>query len=305
MLAYAGGTDGFVRETLTPVREALAEDAGVLVAVEDGRARALVQALEDDRERERVRSVPMHELGRNPSRMLALWQQFAREHAADGHGKALGIGEPVWPGRSAAELGECERHEALVNLAFDRGPGWRLLCVYDLEGLGQNVIDGARASHPWLCSGGSSATNDGYAGAQDPPQPFAGSLPDPQAAVERLAFAGETLGQMRHALSAWARAQGMSVDGAEALVLAVNELAVNSVRHGGGAGTLLRWRENGELLCEVRDTGHIREPLTGRVRPAADACSGRGLWLANQLCDLVQIRSAPAGSAVRVHKRLP
>jgi hypothetical protein len=32
----------------------------------------------------------------------------------------------------------------------------------------------------------------------------------------------------------------------------------------------------------------------------ADQTSGFGLWLANQLCDLVQIRSFDGGSAVRL-----
>ena len=45
-----------------------------------------------------------------------------------------------------------------------------------------------------------------------------------------------------------------------------------------------------------------------RRSPAASARvhgqpGGYGLWLANQLCDLVQIRSLPAGTAVRLHMR--
>ena len=32
-----------------------------------------------------------------------------------------------------------------------------------------------------------------------------------------------------------------------------------------------------------------------------DVGSPRGLWLANQLCDLVQIRTLPAGTVVRLH----
>jgi hypothetical protein len=32
---------------------------------------------------------------------------------------------------------------------------------------------------------------------------------------------------------------------------------------------------------------------------------GRGLWMVNQLCDLVQLRSFPDGAAVRVHMYLP
>jgi anti-sigma regulatory factor (Ser/Thr protein kinase) len=89
----------------------------------------------------------------------------------------------------------------------------------------------------------------------------------------------------------------------ERLVLAVNELASNSIRHGGGRGRLLVWREADTLLCEVRDDGHIADPLAGRRRPMIEEYGGRGMWLANQLCDLVQVRSSPRGSVVRTHMR--
>jgi anti-sigma regulatory factor (Ser/Thr protein kinase) len=88
------------------------------------------------------------------------------------------------------------------------------------------------------------------------------------------------------------------------LVLAVNELASNSIHHGGGHGMMRMWREGDALLCEVSDGGRISEPLVGRVHPRPDQWSGRGLWLANQLCDLVQIRSSDAGSVVRLHMRM-
>ena len=82
-----------------------------------------------------------------------------------------------------------------------------------------------------------------------------------------------------------------------------HELATNTVRHGGGTGTLLAWHEPGTFFCEVRDAGRIEDPLVGRVEPGMEAECGRGLWLANHLCDLVQIRSLPAGSVVRLHMR--
>jgi anti-sigma regulatory factor (Ser/Thr protein kinase) len=71
--------------------------------------------------------------------------------------------------------------------------------------------------------------------------------------------------------------------------------------HGGGTGTLRLWRENGSLLAEVEDRGRIDRPLVGRLRPGIAQEGGRGLWLANQLCDLVQIRSGDAGTVVRLH----
>jgi anti-sigma regulatory factor (Ser/Thr protein kinase) len=85
------------------------------------------------------------------------------------------------------------------------------------------------------------------------------------------------------------------------LVIAASELAANSVMHGGDTGTLRLWREGGALLVEVEDEGRIEEQLVGRLRPGVSQEGGRGLWLANQLCDLVQIRSGEAGTVVRLH----
>ena len=39
------------------------------------------------------------------------------------------------------------------------------------------------------------------------------------------------------------------------------------------------------------------DPLAGRERPAGLGDAGRGLWIVNQLCDLVQVR----GGVVRLH----
>ena len=83
------------------------------------------------------------------------------------------------------------------------------------------------------------------------------------------------------------------------------EVATNSLRHGGGRGTLRVWREDGALVCEVRDAGRLQNPMAGRERPTPERDGGRGLWMVNQLCDLVQLRSFPDGAAVRVHVYLP
>ena len=54
-------------------------------------------------------------------------------------------------------------------------------------------------------------------------------------------------------------------------------------------------------MCEVSDNGVIAPPLAGREQP--EGPGGNGLWIANQACDLVQIRSFGGGSVVRLHKR--
>lgn len=307
LLLYEAGDHGFVTGALAPVRDALEHDAAVLVAVEQARAGALKEALGEDRAR--VRFADVRTLSGNPARLIAAWREFSLEHASAGAGRALVINEPVWPGRSPAELSECERHEQLVNLAFAEDPAWRMLCSYDVDGLQDGVIDAARTSHPLIACAGASLPNDMCTCATGPPLPFAGSLPAPQltqvGAITELSFTGTGLADVRRGISTWARSEGLGTPAVDDLVLAVDELAANSVRHGGGTGLLDFWREPHALVCEVRDSGTIEEPLVGRRRPSVDASSGRGVWLVNQLCDLVQIRSGSAGTTVRVHKLLP
>jgi anti-sigma regulatory factor (Ser/Thr protein kinase) len=60
------------------------------------------------------------------------------------------------------------------------------------------------------------------------------------------------------------------------------------------------WQQGDAVVCEFTDRGHITDPLAGRRTPSLTSEGGRGLWLANQLCDLVQIRSGGHGTTVRL-----
>ena len=56
-----------------------------------------------------------------------------------------------------------------------------------------------------------------------------------------------------------------------------------------------------EIICQVRDQGWIADPLAGRQRRSPED-SGHGLWVVNQVCDLVEIRTSPAaGTIIRLH----
>jgi anti-sigma regulatory factor (Ser/Thr protein kinase) len=297
-LFYAGGNEGFLKGTLPLVERALTDQAPVLVAVGPERRGALVEALGGDARR--VHFLDMQQVGRNPAQIIPVWAEFLRRHPAGG---ALGIGEPVWPERSPAELSECVLHERLLNVAFDDAPAWHLVCPYDLDALDDPVIEAAVGTHPLLWRDGENESSGAYRGTHEPEDAFAGTLPPPLGIARELVFTAEELAKLRRLVSAWA-GESLGREAGEELVLAVNELTANSIRHGGGRGTLRLWREGETLLCEVQDAGRIDAPLVGRVRPTPDAYSGRGVWIANQVCDLVQIRSAATGTVVRLHKRL-
>jgi anti-sigma regulatory factor (Ser/Thr protein kinase) len=128
-------------------------------------------------------------------------------------------------------------------------------------------------------------------------------LPAPRAPLQRRAFGIQDLWSLRRFVSARASEELLDVERAERLVLAVNELATNSIRHGGGQGTLSIWREPDALVCEIRDHGYIVSSPFDCLQPPPDAFGGRGLWLVSLLCDLVQVHSSPDGSTVRVRMR--
>jgi anti-sigma regulatory factor (Ser/Thr protein kinase) len=109
------------------------------------------------------------------------------------------------------------------------------------------------------------------------------------------------LAKVRALVLQQARAAGLTEGRANDLVLAVSEVAANTLRHTQSAGTLTIWRQPGELVCEIQDEGTIADPLAGRRRPGPDATGGHGLWLVHQVCDLVELRSDETGTIIRMH----
>jgi anti-sigma regulatory factor (Ser/Thr protein kinase) len=112
---------------------------------------------------------------------------------------------------------------------------------------------------------------------------------------------------LRHAVASSASDAGLSGDRLEDFVVAVNELLTNAVRHGGGTGHVSLWCTNGAVVCEVTDRGHGMPAGRRRAprRPAIDEPGGRGLWLAGELTDAIEVDSGAGGTAVRVSVRLP
>lgn len=243
----------------------------------------------------------MSEIGRNPGRIISTWKRFVEDNRSAGRGMR-GIGEPIWSGRSDAEILECQVHEALLNVAFDETSGFSLMCPYDRSTLDEQVLAGAGRTHSAVIENGRSSASPDY--RSEEVDPFAGSLPEPSGAVEEFDLAGLTLDRVRRLAGDHAAAAGLDEPRSTEFVVAVNEAVTNTVRHADGIGVLRLWRENGSVICDVVDHGSIRDPLAGRLPADATETNGRGLWLINQLCDLVQIRSSERTNVVRMHMHL-
>ncbi len=287
-----GDPDEFLAVTVSFLRGAIDTGEPALVAVSRANTTLLEGELGEDSSA--VRFADMEALGRNPARIIPFWRDFVDEH---GGTSLRGVGEPVWPGRGEAEIDECQRHESLLNVAFSALPAWSLLCPYDGRALADEVLDRVAGSHGALAHGGVSVSNAEYAVESNC---FTGALSDHPADAEGFEFDRSGLSDVRRRVGRAAQEAGFPLSDSADLVVAASELAANSVAHGGGTGTLRIWQESDRLIVELQDAGTIEEPLVGRLRPEPTQEGGRGLWLANQLCDLVQIRSGAGGTQIRL-----
>jgi anti-sigma regulatory factor (Ser/Thr protein kinase) len=288
--------ESFLAGLLPFIREGLERDEAVIVAEPRPRMELLRDALGDDAVP--VSFLDMAEIGANPARIIGVWAAALEKHTEAGQ-RLRGIGEPAFHGRRELEFVECQLHEQLLNVAFDGGPAWRLLCPYDEVRLPRAVVRAALHTHPIRTTVADRLPSDSYArdGHLDA---FAAPLPKPTDAVLRGGFGPDDVPATRRTVAQYVRRVGLPEEQVEILELAASELATNSIRHGGGAGTVAMWLEPGAVVIEFSDTGHLADPLTGRLRPPLDSVGGRGLYLVHQLCDLVQVRSSPRGTTVRV-----
>ena len=99
------------------------------------------------------------------------------------------------------------------------------------------------------------------------------------------------LSEVRALAEKHARVAGLPEDRVVDFVIAVSEVAGNTVRHAKSPGSIEIWSDDDEIVCEIRDTGVIADPLAGSQPPPPDADGGHGLWLVHQVCDRVDLHS--------------
>lgn len=223
---------------------------------------------------------------KNPALLAQILVDFVDAHP-DGPAP-VGIGEVTHSGRNLEELTECEVHDSVLAHLFADARPWRLICPIDVAELSTSAVERARHLH------GPNAPDELELALTTP-------LAEPNPAPPTYSFDADSARDAR----AWAvergRAEGLRGRTLESLEIVAGELTVNSVMHGGGAGTIRVWSTPSSVVCEVADRGHLGDPLAGRRRPKPLQIGGRGLWIVNQFCALLQVRSSRSGTVVRAH----
>jgi anti-sigma regulatory factor (Ser/Thr protein kinase) len=289
--------DGFVDGTVEFVTGGLDAGEPVMVAVPTPHIAPLREALNGSADS--VRFADMTEVGTNPSRIIPALQQWFAQHEGE---RVRFVGEPIWPGRSEREAVEGMRHEALLNVAFADVPA-AILCPYDVSGLDPRIVEEAEHTHPLMVCDSETRDSTAYT---DPAVVYAADdrpLPSPPDDAEAYEITSDLSGVRRFVRDSAARAR-MGAEQLSNLLVAATEAATNTLMHGGGDGVIRAWREPGTFVCEVSDSGVIDDLLVGRLRPDPGMPDGRGMFLINQLCDLVELRPDAHGTVVRLHMRL-
>jgi anti-sigma regulatory factor (Ser/Thr protein kinase) len=236
----------------------------------------------------------------NPTMQIPFWRSVV-DSLLPGQG-CRGVSEPLRSGMTDEQIAECQLNEALLNAAFDAGARFWLLCTYDELLVDEANLNEAHRSHRYVATGSepTRASAEYDAGGEDAFYRQGRLMEAPHDAQGFEVDTG-SVGMARQLLFEFAHAFGMTESAAADCALAGHEVIANSLKHGGGTAHLSFWRERETLICEVRDRGRFDDPLAGRTKPSARARGGRGLWIANQLCDLVQVRSETDGTVVRLH----
>ena len=240
---FYAGDDEFVERSRAFVEGGLERDEPVLVMVGARKLELLREAL--GVRADQVHFADMEVVGRNPARIIPAWDRFVGDHAAGGGMR--GIGEPIWAGRSASELSECQLHESLINIAFAAADEFRLICPYDTDALPDDVIDEARRSHPIVSLNGAEAVSHDYGGIDRVAARFAEPLSEPPADAEQLTVTVMALREARRLVRARAQDAGLG-ERADDFVLAVNEVLSNSLDHAHEDGVLRVVEAVGEHL---------------------------------------------------------
>ncbi|HEX7255383.1 MAG TPA: sensor histidine kinase [Gaiellaceae bacterium] len=231
---------------------------------------------------------------------LGIFLDYIDRQLSDGATRIRLLGEPCWPRNGGPGVVEWKRYESFLNVALARDPVW-LVCPYDGSRLSRDIVEDACLTHPNIGYGDDREACDGYL----EPSAFAeriDSVPLPRPPGNAAEGYFGNAGSVRRFVRKQARAAGLVDDRLRDAELAAGEVAANVFRHAADVARVRTWIADSVFVCDIDDTGHgIDDPFAGYTIAEPTAQSGRGLTIARRLADVVEIRTMPTGTLVRLH----
>jgi len=294
--------DGFVDPISGFLSDGAANGDRLMVAVAHDKAAWLREALGRVADRiDFVDSAGLYE--RHGSMLTAIHSQLER-HGRPGQGRIRLVAESALGARARADARAYMCYEAASNELY-RDFDAAILCPYDAARLPDEILDAARRAHPRVAERGHAGPSRRFEDPRSFVRAFARAEPAPPGAEHHRLEHPDDLAGVRSIVRARAASAGLSAHAIEDLTIAVSEIAANAFIHGGAPRALCSYQQDGDLIVQIRDGGAgPADPLTGYLPPLGDRAGGRGLWLAHQLCDIVEITSYASQTDVFLHVRI-
>ena len=292
-----GSEQEFLAMAVPFIEAGLARGEPVLAATTSANLDLLHSALGD--QARRLDYAETAYFGRRPAQRVAAFDRYLKTHlTSPGHVRV--ITEPIWIGHSEREIRAWKQMEARLNLIFADTRIW-MICPYDTRVLREDILADAGRTHPSCAVGADTVPSASYT---DPAE-FSGGLDDgplprPPADAAALTFTGD-MALLRNFVADAAGAHGLTADDTALFVVAAVEAASYVRQYAQAAVTI--WDRPGAVLCDIsQPAGGLADPRPGwrppdLERPRPDD----GLWLARQVCERVETRSAGGSCSIRLH----
>jgi anti-sigma regulatory factor (Ser/Thr protein kinase) len=293
-----GSVDEFLAVMHPFVADGIEREEFVFVAARGDNVSALREELAD--RSEAVRLEDTEEWHPYPGTRLRAFHDLATEQIAAGATSLRLAGEPVWPAGPPELVREWQRYESVLNEVLSPFPG-TLVCLYDASQLDPSILATARRTHPSVQLDGHRRPSEDYQRPDDFLRNWHAEPTEPPGTATRIPDAGG-LRTIRQLLIEAAIEAGVEPEPALDFAIAANEVITNALVHGGEVPEVLVWSEGDRFICQVEDRERgIGDPLD-LYRPPEDGEGGRGLWIARQLVDVLQLVPGD-GTTIRLHVR--
>lgn len=154
-----GSEEEYLAATVPFLSEGIARRDCVLVVSGRWQTGLLRDALGDDAPHVEFRDST--EWYGSPTAALNDYRRYVNERFELGAYWFRVIGEPIWAGRSEAEVSAWTRYESIMNVAMASSPA-TIMCPYDARTVPAKVLDGARHTHPEVAEAGAVNVSRAY-----------------------------------------------------------------------------------------------------------------------------------------------
>jgi transcriptional regulator with XRE-family HTH domain len=145
-----GSDEEFLAAAIPFLAEGIERSHGLLAVTTESQIELLRDTLAD--RFEHVEFADSVDWYRSPDTAFNRYREFVKQRFEAGAAWIRIVGEPVWAGRSDAEITMWTRYESMINLSFASSPA-TIVCPYDTRALPEEIVADARRTHPEVAHG--------------------------------------------------------------------------------------------------------------------------------------------------------